>query len=167
MIGEWDMPLAQAVTALAVHPTCRSIAIVGLAHGGLLELDMRESDASRIASTQGAGDAIVKIRANGRRTVSFFAGTKKGALLRWETLTAVKVHREVAPMSDFDVHPSDPMYVVSPASAHQIICDLAGEGDTHSEEPGARECLRVSSTAPESRVRNQRWRHRLMRDAAE
>lgn len=125
IVGEWDVGGNQAVTALTTSPTESNVCVIGFLNGLIVTIDLRialKSGPTNVDAPK-ANEKILRIIGNNSTPTLYWAGTSKGSLMKWETLNNWQIVQEGQILTDFDVHPTNPLAVLSPTNGCPYITD--------------------------------------------
>lgn len=131
MANEWSTGSDQQITALACDSLDKNLYIMGFANGVLASMDMRCAlrDGPVEVARPRVNEAITKIQANVTSdTPYYFCGTASGTFMQWERLDNITIVKEKLPLTDFAVHPTNSIYIMSPQNGYPTVCDFSMKG---------------------------------------
>ena len=123
IVSEWEAGANQPVTAIAVHPSDPNICAAGHLNGLIVTIDLRCKSATGPTNVDAPkiNEKILKIVGNSMGPKTFWAGTSKGSIMRWENLNNLEIIKEGPTFTDFDVHPTSPLAAISYSSTYPVI----------------------------------------------
>lgn len=131
-VSEWKT--TSRITALALHPNNHDICVVGFDNGNISALDLRMKNESAIENGMlfsfGIKEPIVKVMSNNNGAEYEYGATISGKILEWNsTAGSIQIIKTNlgAPLFDFDVHKTLPLWAISSTTDSPAICNPKGQ----------------------------------------